>query len=73
MKISAFADGTTVKVSKHKSLNSCRVVIACRDIIDEDENIILEELKSQGVISVTRIMRKRGDKLEKKAIANNKN
>ena len=44
-----------VAVSAHRTLNSCRGIIRCRDIRDCDDAEILQELKSAGVTSVRRI------------------
>ena len=38
-----------VKVSAHRTLNSCKGVIRCRDVARCDKDEILENLKSQGV------------------------
>lgn len=56
-----------VKVSEHRSLNKCRVVVSCREVLNESEEDIAEYLKPQGVTKVRRIMKKINDKLEKTA------
>jgi len=55
---------TEVKVSPHRSLNSCRGVIRCRDFKDCADDEVLDALRSQGVTSVKHIMIKKGDKSE---------
>ena len=42
----------SVRVSIHKTLNSSRGVIRCRDLADMSEAEIREELKDQGVVLV---------------------
>ena len=44
-----------VKVSIHKTLNSSRGVIRCRDLVDMSEVEIRNELKNQGVVGVNRM------------------
>ena len=44
-----------VKVSIHKTLNSSRGVIRCRDFADLSEVEIRDELKDQGVVGVNRM------------------
>ena len=44
-----------VKVSAHKSLNSCRGVIRCPEIKNETEEDILQNLSSQGVTHVKKM------------------
>ena len=47
-----------VKVSIHKTLNSSRGVIRCRDLADMSEVEIRDELKDQGVVGVNRMTMK---------------
>ena len=44
-----------VRVSVHKTLNSSRGVIRCRDLADMSEVEIRDELKDQGVVGVNRV------------------
>ena len=44
-----------VSVTPHRSLNSCKGVIRCRELIDCDMQEILSELKSQAVSDITNI------------------
>ena len=41
-----------VRVSIHKTLNSSRGVVRCRDLADMSEVEIRDELKDQGVVGV---------------------
>ena len=45
-----------VKVSAHKSLNTKKGIIRYADLRECDQDEILEELKSQGVVHVRRMM-----------------
>lgn len=54
-----------VCVTEHKTLNVCRVVISDRDLLHEEDEEIEKELKSQGVVKVERIMRRRGSEIQK--------
>ena len=56
-----------VKVSIHKTLNSSRGVISCRDLADMSEVEIRDELKDQGVTGVNRVTLKK----ERKVIPTN--
>src|SRR5207253_235359 len=47
-----------ITVEAHKTLNSSRRVVFSRDLIDETEATLLEELREQGVIGVHRIQSK---------------
>jgi len=47
---------TPIKVSAHRTLNSKKGVIRCRDILDCSDEEILENLKSQHVQEVRRIV-----------------
>ena len=49
-----------VKVSVHKTLNSSREAIRCRDLADISEVEIRDELKDQGVVGVNRVTLKEG-------------
>ena len=44
-----------VRVLIHKTLNSSRGVIRCRDLADTSEVEIRDELKGQGVAGVNRV------------------
>jgi len=44
-----------VTVAPHRSLNSCKGVIICKELIDCDKQEILSELKSQVVSDITNI------------------
>ena len=48
-----------VRVSVHKTLNSSRGVIRCRDLADMSEVEIRDELKGQGVVGVNRVTLKK--------------
>ena len=48
-----------VKVSVHKTLNSSRGVIRCRDLADMSEVEIRDEMKDQGVVGVNRVTLKK--------------
>ena len=52
-----------VKVSIHKTLNSSRGVIRCRDLADMSEVEIQDELKDQGVVGVNRVTLKKEGKV----------
>ena len=44
-----------VSVSPHRSLNTCKGVIRCRELLDSDKEEILTGLKSQGVVDIDNI------------------
>lgn len=48
-----------VKVSEHRSLNSSRGVIRCRDFKECDESEVLDALRTQGVTAVKQIKTRR--------------
>jgi hypothetical protein len=50
---------TPVKVSPHRSLNSCQGVIRCREFRDCADDEVLEALQPEGVTSVKHIMSKK--------------
>ena len=50
-----------IQVSVHKTLNSCKGVIRCRDLAGLPEDEIQKELENQGVVEVHRVMRKMGE------------
>ena len=52
-----------VRVSIHKTLNSSRRVIRCRDLADMTEVEIRNELKDQGVVGVNRVTLKKEGKV----------
>lgn len=56
--LSHLIPGINVVITEHKSLNTCRVVITCRELYELDDNEILSELKSEGVIKLDRIKKK---------------
>jgi hypothetical protein len=51
--------GVPVKVSPHRSLNSCKGVIRCRDLRDCSDEEILEALNCEGVTHVKHIFTKK--------------
>ena len=52
-----------VKVTPHRTLNSSRCVISCRELANMTEEDIQEELQPQGVTKVERIKRRRDGQL----------
>ncbi|GBL79781.1 hypothetical protein AVEN_21092-1 [Araneus ventricosus] len=52
-----------VNVKPHATLNSSKGVISCGELLNESEDKITEELKSQGVIHVRRITIRRNGQL----------
>ena len=52
-----------VHVSVHKTLNSSRGVIRCRELSDMSEIEIRDELKTQGVVEVHRVTVKKEGKV----------
>ncbi|XP_055612866.1 uncharacterized protein LOC129759439 [Uranotaenia lowii] len=62
MGIKTLLDDTEVEVIPHPSLSFVEGVLFDHDTIDEDESFILEQLKSQGVTKVRRIIKKIGEK-----------
>ena len=52
-----------VRVTIHKTLNSSRGVIRCRDLADMTEVEIRDELKDQGVVGVNRLTLKKEGKV----------
>ena len=52
-----------VKVSIHKTLNSSRGVIRCRDLADKSEVEIRDNLKDHGVVGVNRVTLKKEGKV----------
>ncbi|XP_058813490.1 uncharacterized protein LOC131677613 [Topomyia yanbarensis] len=61
LKLKSMTSEINITVVEHESLNSCRIVITCRDWQDENDDEILENLREQGVTSLYRIMRKQGE------------
>lgn len=47
-------DGTEVKISEHRRLNTSRCVVTCGTVEELTDELLLEELKDQGVIEVHR-------------------
>ncbi|XP_053691363.1 uncharacterized protein LOC128739887 [Sabethes cyaneus] len=66
-KLHCIIPGINVAVNEHATLNTCRVVITCRDLLEMKEEDILEEMREEKVIKVERIMKKVGDILIKTA------
>ena len=52
-----------IRVSPHRTLNSCKGVIRCRDLKDVPDAEILKGLKAQGVTEVFKVKIKREGKL----------
>ena len=52
-----------VRVTIHKTLNSSRGVVRCRDLADMSEVEIRDELKDQGVVGVNRVTLKKEGKV----------
>ena len=50
-----------VKVSIHKTLNSSKGVIRCRELLDSSESEIRDELRTRGVAEVHRVTVKKGE------------
>ena len=50
-----------IRVSPHKTLNTCKGVLRCRELENVSDAEILLNLKSQGVMEVHRVLRKKGD------------
>lgn len=63
MKMQMWVD-IPVKVSEHRSLNSCRGVIRCRDFRDCDDTEVLEALRPEGVTDIKHIKTKRNGELQ---------
>lgn len=53
-----------VTVTAHKTLNTCRGVIRCRELRDCDDEEVMAELKAHGVISVHHVQATRSGKKE---------
>lgn len=51
-----------VTVTAHKTLNTCRGVIRCRELRDCDDEEVMAELKAHGVISVHHVQATRSEK-----------
>ncbi|GBL94606.1 hypothetical protein AVEN_235680-1 [Araneus ventricosus] len=65
--VSPFLVEKAITVKPHATLNSSKGVISCGELLNESEEKITEELKSQGVIHVRRItIRKDGQLLNTK-------
>ncbi|XP_062542511.1 uncharacterized protein LOC134210481 [Armigeres subalbatus] len=58
-KIEKLCDEITVKVYEHKTLNSSKVVIVCRDLKEVSDDELLENLSSQRVTEVKQLMKMR--------------
>jgi hypothetical protein len=61
--VNTFVD-VPVKVTAHRTLNSCRGIIRCRDLRDCGDDEVLGELQSQGVSAVKHILVTRNDHKE---------
>lgn len=57
-KMVMITSGINVVITDHSTLNKCRVVITCRELNCEKEEVILEELAEQKVIQVDRIKKR---------------
>jgi len=55
---------TPITVTAHRTLNTCRGVIRCRELRDCTDEEVLAALNSQGVVEVKHILTKRNEKLE---------
>ena len=55
---------TPITVTPHRSLNTSRGVIRCRELRDCNDSEVLMALSSQGVVEAKHILTKRNDKLE---------
>ena len=55
--------GRPVRVSIHKTLNSSRGAVRCRDLADMTEVEIRDELKDQGVVGMNRVTLKKEGKV----------
>ena len=55
---------TEITVTRHRSLNTCRGVIRCRDLRDCEDAEVMSGLALQGVTALKHIMRRNGDKYE---------
>lgn len=53
-----------ITVTPHRSLNSSRGVIRCREFRDCEDDEVLEALRTQGITHVKHIMTKRNGKIE---------
>ena len=63
-KLNQFAN-VPVKTSPHRTLNSSKGIIRCRDIYDMSEEEIANELSSEGVSQVKRYTFKRDNQIQK--------
>ncbi len=54
-----------VRVSPHRTMNSCQGIIHCRDISDMSDDEIQQELSPQGVTKVKQFTVKRNDQIKK--------
>lgn len=62
LKMTHLCDGTEVSVVLHPTLNISRCVISAYDVIEKDEQEIVENLSSQGVIKARRILKSNKDR-----------
>jgi hypothetical protein len=63
LKMTSFFDQVPVTVEPHATLNSCKGVIYCRELLDCSLDEIKKELKSVQVIDVVCIMKKESESL----------
>ena len=56
--------GISVSATPHRTLNSSRGVIRCRDLRDCDDTEVLEELACDSVIAVKHMMMNKDGKTE---------
>lgn len=55
-------DGTPIEVIEHPGFNQTRCVVSCREVVNVDVNVLLEEMQEQGVKEIRRILRRAGGK-----------
>ncbi|XP_055528014.1 uncharacterized protein LOC129720560 [Wyeomyia smithii] len=56
------ADKTKVKIIPHPTLNTCKCVVSCPDVIDMSEQELLNSLSKYGVLAIRRFTRRDGDR-----------
>lgn len=71
IKLISLSPTIKIEVSEHKTLNQSRGVIYCNDLRNIAENEILEELKSQNVTEVKKILKKQNNNLTETTGDNN--
>ena len=60
----AAVNGVAASCLPHTSLNNCKGVVYCKELLRYSEEMLLEELRDQHVIEVKRMKKKIGDFLE---------